>query len=182
MRAALLLVLTWLTPGLLATGLEDAPWLLVDTAAAGVFVMSGERVLESFDGIAVGRGGVRDLHYEGDNTTPRGQYRVSRINPRSRFHIFIGLDYPTLAHAERAFLEERLSARSYARIAEAARRGVPAPEDTELGGAIGIHGTGSGSRRVHRTFNWTQGCIALTNAQIERLARYVWPGMRVEIR
>ena len=181
MRTLLLTIL--LLPTLaLAQGMAAAPWLLVDTTAASVFVMSGPKVLERFDAIAVGRGGVTDVHYAGDHTTPRGQYRVSRINPRSKFRIFIGVDYPTLVHADRAYTAGKLSDASYERIARAIKRGAPAPEDTELGGAIGIHGLGSGSMRVHESMNWTQGCVALTNAQIDRLARYVWEGMKVEIR
>lgn len=165
-----------------AQTLGDAPWLLIDTDARVVFVRSGERVLDRFDAISVGRGGVTDVHYAGDHTTPRGRYRVTRINARSKFRIFIGVDYPTLAHARRAYLDGRLSGRSLDRIEAAVRRGTPAPENTELGGAIGIHGIGAGSMRVHASLNWTQGCIALTNAQIERLVRYVWTGMHVEIR
>lgn len=165
-----------------ATGLDATPWLLIDTAAAKVFVKAGDEVLDTFDDIAIGRAGTQPVHYAGDHTTPIGQYRVSRINPRSKFDIFIGVDYPTVEHARLAFAAGRISQESYLRIAEASRRGVPAPEDTELGGAIGIHGLGGGSMRVHSSLNWTQGCIALTNAQIARLARYVWIGMRVEIR
>jgi murein L,D-transpeptidase YafK len=165
-----------------ARAMDDVPWLLIDTGARTVFVRSGERELDRFEAIAVGRGGVVDVHYANDHTTPRGRYRVTRINPRSKFRIFIGVDYPTLEHARRAYLDGRLRGESLDRIEAAVRRGVPPPEDTELGGAIGIHGIGAGSMRVHATLNWTQGCIALTNAQIERLARYVWIGMRVEIR
>lgn len=175
------MLLLWSLP-CSATGLDATPWLLIDTAAAKVFVKAGDAVLDTFDGIAIGRGGAQAVHYAGDHTTPRGTYRVSRINPRSKFSIFIGVDYPTIEHARLAFAAGRLSEESYLRIAQATQRGQPAPEDTELGGAIGIHGLGSGSMRVHRAMNWTQGCIALTNAQIARLVRYVWIGMRVEIR
>jgi L,D-peptidoglycan transpeptidase YkuD (ErfK/YbiS/YcfS/YnhG family) len=51
-----------------------------------------------------------------------------------------------------------------------------------LGGAIGIHGIGGGSPDVHRRFHWTEGCVAVSNEQIERLAELVGIGTRVVIR
>jgi L,D-peptidoglycan transpeptidase YkuD (ErfK/YbiS/YcfS/YnhG family) len=51
-----------------------------------------------------------------------------------------------------------------------------------LGGSIGIHGVGAGNRRIHEDFNWTEGCVALTNEQIDDLDRYIHIGTRVVIR
>ena len=56
------------------------------------------------------------------------------------------------------------------------------PQDTALGGYIGIHGTGDGDLRIHSEYNWTNGCIALTNEQIDRLLDWVRVGTPVEIR
>jgi lipoprotein-anchoring transpeptidase ErfK/SrfK len=50
-----------------------------------------------------------------------------------------------------------------------------------LGGHIGIHGVGRGDLRIHQQFDWTQGCIALTNEQIEQLQNLVRVGDRVVI-
>ena len=49
-------------------------------------------------------------------------------------------------------------------------------------GNIGIHGVGSGDLDVHREYNWTNGCVALTNAQIDILAQWAHIGTPVEIR
>ena len=56
-------------------------------------------------------------------------------------------------------------------------QGVDPP--TTLGGLIGIHGIGKGDPRVHRDFNWTFGCVALTNEQIDQLRPWVRLGTRV---
>ena len=56
------------------------------------------------------------------------------------------------------------------------------PQDTVLGGHIGIHGIGEGNPEIHRRFDWTQGCIALTNEEIEQLANLVGIGAKVVIR
>ena len=78
--------------------------------------------------------------------------------------------------------DKRLLFTHQERIALAEWQGRPPPHDTPLGGMIGIHGIGRGSLKVHRDFNWTEGCVALDNQQIHALARYVRVGMRVIIR
>jgi lipoprotein-anchoring transpeptidase ErfK/SrfK len=60
--------------------------------------------------------------------------------------------------------------------------GKTPPQHTPLGGYIGIHGVGSGDPEVHRAYNWTNGCVALTNAQIDILAEWARAGTPVEIR
>jgi L,D-peptidoglycan transpeptidase YkuD (ErfK/YbiS/YcfS/YnhG family) len=56
------------------------------------------------------------------------------------------------------------------------------PQDTPLGGQIGIHGLGSADARVHEFFDWTHGCIALTNSQIDHLSQIVDTGTLVKIK
>jgi hypothetical protein len=56
------------------------------------------------------------------------------------------------------------------------------PQNTALGGRIGLHGLGRGDPKVHQQFNWTNGCIALTNEQIDQLLTWVGKGTRVSIR
>jgi lipoprotein-anchoring transpeptidase ErfK/SrfK len=56
------------------------------------------------------------------------------------------------------------------------------PQHTPLGGYIGIHGIGNGDTQIHETVNWTNGCVALTNQQIDDLETWVYIGMRVAIR
>jgi L,D-peptidoglycan transpeptidase YkuD (ErfK/YbiS/YcfS/YnhG family) len=51
-----------------------------------------------------------------------------------------------------------------------------------LGGQIGIHGLGSGDIKVHEVFDWTHGCIALTNSQIDHLSQLVDTGTVVKIK
>jgi len=56
------------------------------------------------------------------------------------------------------------------------------PQDTNLGGLLGIHGVGRGNKRVQGVFDWTQGCVAVSNQQIDKLAKWMFLGMRVEIK
>ncbi|HSJ49561.1 MAG TPA: L,D-transpeptidase, partial [Gammaproteobacteria bacterium] len=95
---------------------------------------------------------------------------------------FFGLDYPNLTHARAGLETGRISRAEFAAIRAALKQGVTPPQQTALGGLIGIHGLGDGDPVVHEDFNWTNGCVALTNEQMDDLAQWVYEGMRVIIR
>lgn len=163
---------------------EDTPrglWVQVDTAALTLSVMRGEQVLVSFENIAIGSNGATWDKQAGDEKTPLGTFSVNEIRLSERFHVFLGLDYPNLDHLERARRSGRLGDRDYRRVKNALARGGPPPQDTALGGHIGIHGLGKGSPEIHALVNWTNGCIALTNSQVEELAATVRTGTQVRI-
>jgi murein L,D-transpeptidase YafK len=160
----------------------ELPWVLVDTAAHTVSVIKAGEVKATFAHAALGRGGVASVHYKGDGRTPLGTFRVAWVNRNSRFHVFFGLDYPNDNQAEIALQRNKIDIDTYYDIRKAAYQGALPPQDTNLGGYIGIHGLGHGNLALHRLANWTQGCIALTNDQIDRLAQWVDIGTRVVIR
>lgn len=119
---------------------------------------AGTQVL-AFD-VALGRKPRRKL-CEGDNRTPEGVYRIVGHQP-SAYHRALRLSYPTPADRLRA-----------------GARGCPP------GGDIMIHGLRNGLGwlgRLHTAVNWTRGCIAVTNEEIEILWSFVPDGTPVEIR
>ncbi len=156
-------------------------WLRVDATARTLSVMRGQNVEVRFDDISLGRLGPKPVHYRGDTSTPIGEFRIDAINRQSNYTLFFRLNYPTVAHATQALAAGRISQQDHERIALAEWQGRAPPQDTPLGGMIGIHGIGRGSLKVHRTYNWTEGCVALDNQQIHALAAYVRVGMRVLI-
>ncbi|WP_169434516.1 L,D-transpeptidase family protein [Marinobacterium rhizophilum] len=157
-------------------------WVQVDTKAQTLQVLEGDRVLDNFSRIALGVAGAGLKLHRGDGKTPLGDFRVSWFNRQSRFGLFIGLDYPNRAYAQAALQDKRIDGRTHARIIAALDAGRTPPQDTPLGGQIGIHGLGGGDPEVHGLFNWTDGCVALTDAEMRRLVKWVAPGTRVEIR
>ena len=157
-------------------------WILVDTQEQTLSVFRGERVLQRFEQVSIGRGGSSASRVRGDGTTPLGTFRIDRIHPSSRFLLFFGIDFPRPEHAQRAFEAGQIDVVDYERILAAFEEDRSPPQDTPLGGQLGIHGLGAGDESVHDTLNWTQGCIALRNEQIRRLSRWVRLGMRVEVR
>lgn len=156
-------------------------WLRIDTDAATLSVMRGHQVVTEFSNISVGRGGVAALRTRGDDRTPLGAFRVSWINTASSYHRFFGFNYPTLDQAQQALGQGIIDNETYDAIAKAVYRHRLPPQDTPLGGHLGIHGLGSRDLGVHQAFNWTNGCIALTNEQIEALEPWVELGIKVII-
>lgn len=160
----------------------SAIWLLVDGASRELRVMRGEHVLRRFPGISVGRAGIGAKLRNGDEVTPTGEFRIAWIPSKTQFHRFFGIDFPNQGAVERA-LEVGVIDRSThdQLLAELALTQMP-PQDTVLGGNLGIHGLGSADPQIHERYNWTRGCVALTNQQIDALAAWVGIGTRVVIR
>lgn len=181
LRSLLPLLLLLVTLGAGATE-RSGTWVLVDTEREITEVRRGGEPVLEIQGIAFGRGGVAPLHVNGDQTTPLGEFRITRIYRESRFHIFLGLNYPTLRHVDRARREGLLDDAEYRRMLDYGLRFGGMPQDGPLGGYIGLHGLGAGDPDVHRRFHWTEGCIAMTNEQIERLSSLVEVGTPVVIR
>jgi hypothetical protein len=157
-------------------------WLLVDTEAATLTVMRGDKPQEVFRDIAVGRYGKTYFKKQGDHKTPLGRFTIAWIPRKSQYHRFLGLNYPDLERADRALVDGDITEAQWQAIRRASNARLRPPQDTPLGGFIGIHGTGDGDLAVHHQYNWTSGCIALTNEQIDRLVSLVQIGTPVEIR
>lgn len=168
---------------LLAPALPAAEtWILVDTEQRTLQLWDGETVVRTWGNIAIGSGGAARSRSVGDRTTPLGTFRIAGIREETRYHRFFALDYPALDDARRAYARGRISESELAAIRHAHEHGMEPPSSTPIGGNIGIHGLGSGDPRIHQDFNWTDGCIALTNEQVDELAQWVHPRMTVVIR
>lgn len=179
--AAALIATLYLSSGLPARVLAAEHWLLIDTKNYTLTVMRGETPLTVFDSIAIGQNGKARNRVRDDGRTPLGTYRINAIRDSSRFYRFFAFDYPNFADARDAVAAGTIDEETFAAIRRAHEHGRAPPQDTPLGGNLGIHGVGNGDARVHEDYNWTDGCVALTNEQIDTLTPYVKPGMIVVI-
>ncbi|MGD8842127.1 MAG: L,D-transpeptidase [Gammaproteobacteria bacterium] len=161
---------------------EEGTWILVDTRTMTLSVLQGDKVKRKYDNISIGRAGTARDKRRNDETTPLGRFHISRIARKSSFHRFFGIDYPSLENAERALAAGEISGQEYLQIRDAIRSHNTPPQDTSLGGYLGIHGVGAGDPAIHAELNWTNGCVALSNAQIDSLARWIRIGMPVVIK
>ena len=121
-----------------------------------MYLLHNERVLRTYD-IALGFMPVGHKQFEGDGKTPEGTYFINRHNPKSRFHLSVGISYPN--PQDKAFAEA---------------------QGKSPGGDIMIHGRSDYKGR--NKGDWTAGCIAVSNPEIEELWSAVALGTTVEIR
>lgn len=132
--------------------------------------------------VATGRKNGGPKRKEGDMRTPEGWYRISGPARPSRFHLFLPIDYPSLDDALAAREEKRLSEVEFRRIAAALAAGQDPPSNTSLGGHLGFHGEGLRWRGDSEDLDWTLGCVALSDADVEFLAERTAVGTPVVIR
>ena len=145
-----------------ATPLEgNADLIVVEKAAHRMTLMRGGQPLKTYT-IALGRGGLGAKERAGDRKTPEGRYRITAHNPASVYHLSLRIGYPT-ADQQRAARASQI----------------------DPGGDIMIHGLPNGRgwmRDALRNVDWTDGCIALTDAEIEEVAAHVPDGTPIDIR
>ena len=156
--------------------------VIIDTQTRNLEIKKGEETLEVLEHVVIGRKGAGTKEHRGDDITPIGDYRIGWVNDKSSFRKFFGLTYPNPYHAEKALQKGMIGQSTYNAIVDAEMAGQIPPQNTDLGGQIGIHGLGSASLSVHEEFDWTHGCIALTNDQIDRLSQYVEKGTLVTVK
>ena len=124
-------------------------------------LLSHGKVLRTYK-VALGGTPVGAKEQQGDHKTPEGRYILDRRNAKSRFYKSIHVSYPNEQDKERA-----------------ARRGV------SPGGDIMIHGLPNGFGwlgATHRAQDWTDGCVAVTNQEIDEIWELVPDGTPIEIR
>ena len=112
--------------------------------------------------VALGWDPVGPKQFQGDGRTPEGQYELDWRNPESKFYRAIHISYPAPAD-----------------LARARSQGLPP------GGNIMIHGLPNDLEIIgadHAKWDWTEGCIAVTNAEMDEIWSYVDDGTPIEIR
>jgi murein L,D-transpeptidase YafK len=135
--------------------------ILVEKSAHRLSLFQRGRAVRTYM-VALGQQPVGDKVRRGDMRTPEGRFLIEARNPKSRYHRALRISYPDAAHRARA-----------------RALGV------SPGGDIMIHGLPPRQAWVgaaHRDFDWTEGCIAVTNAEIEELWSAVPVGTPIYIK
>ena len=139
----------------------SADRILIEKSARRLTLISQGEVLKSYK-IALGGDPIGPKERQGDNKTPEGTYVIDGRNRDSRFHLSLRISYPNERDKKRA-----------------KELGV------STGGDIMIHGIKNGFSSVgdaHAEVDWTKGCIAVTDQEIEEIDKLVPNGTIVEIR
>ena len=158
MRAILPLLLT---PLLIAATPVTAPvdLITIDKSDRTLTLSAGGKPVITYRTIKLGDAPNGHKQFEGDEKTPEGRYTISGRNGGSRYHLSLRISYPNAA--DRAF---------------AARAGQ------RPGGDIFIHGQPNLSPLPRIPTDWTDGCIALSNAEMDQVWKRVKTGTVVVIR
>jgi murein L,D-transpeptidase YafK len=135
--------------------------IVVEKSARRLSIFRAGKQIKTYR-VALGREPIGAKQEEGDMKTPEGTYNIDRRNAQSSFHLALHISYPSDDDSNRA-----------------AARGVSAGSD------IMIHGIRNGLGWIgafHRWKDWTAGCVALTDEEIEELWRVTPDGTTIEIR
>jgi murein L,D-transpeptidase YafK len=135
-------------------GVLRADLVIVSKKEREMVLLRGESVLRTYR-IALGREPVGPKRQEGDGRTPEGRYTIDRRNAKSKYHLSLHISYPDAAD-----------------VARAKEAGV------DPGGDIMIHGLKEGARRDG---DWTQGCIAVTDEEMDEIWGLVGEGTAIWI-
>jgi murein L,D-transpeptidase YafK len=126
----------------------------VHKAARKMYLLHGTEVLESYD-VGLGFAPIGHKEFEGDGKTPEGSYFIDRRNPDSEYHLSLGVSYPNDLDREYA-----------------------ASINKPPGGDIFIHG---GPNKRVPVRDWTAGCIAVTDKEMEWVYAMVRDGTPIYI-
>ena len=121
-----------------------------------MYLMHGEEALKVYE-VDLGFAPAGHKEFEGDGRTPEGSYLIDRRNPRSDFHLSLGINYPNEADIENA------------------RKAGKSP-----GGDIFIHG-GPTEARDKGKADWTAGCISVSDREIEEVYSMIRMGTPIDI-
>lgn len=147
-------------PPIYSPPLAQVDFVLVHKSRRTLTLYAGGTPIKTYRGLQFGDAPQGHKSFEGDERTPEGLYLIDYRNPRSSYHLSLHISYPD--EEDRAF---------------AAAHGRPP------GGAIFIHGQPNWLEEGRRIAgDWTDGCIALSNAEIEELWDAIPDGTPIEIR
>ena len=154
-------LLFFLASELSAFAAEKADLVLIEKSARRLTLKAGNKVLHQYQ-VALGSTPVGAKQCQGDGKTPEGEYRISGRNAASAYHRSLAVSYPNKADKQTA-----------------------AKLKCSPGGDIMIHGLPNGRGWIgsgHLLSDWTLGCIAVTDAEIEEIWKLVPDGTRVVIK
>lgn len=141
-------------------------YLIVDKSDYELKVYDAEGWYATYP-VVFGNKDLSDKLIEGDRRTPEGTFKILSKRPHQKWHKMLMLDYPT--------------PESWAKFKERKAKGI-IPQSAKIGGGIAIHGTWPHDELVVDDFtNWTNGCVALKNEDLDELDGIVDIGTKVII-
>jgi len=141
------------------------PRLEVFKANRELQLFDGEKLVKSYR-IALGFNPVPPKERQGDRATPESSYFICHKNPKSQYHHSLCISYPSPADAKRSLTAGLITKMENQAIPKADADKKTPPMNTNLGGDVFVHPNGSSP-------DWTWGCIAVEDSDIEELYQLV---------
>ena len=116
-----------------------------------------------------------------DECTPEGDFYIAEKKLWSTYYKALLISYPSIEDAERGLETKLIDKNTCDQIVEAIKNKKTPNQYTRLGGLMEIHGNGSGKPGDNGGYNWTLGCIALSNEDIDKIFLCINEGDRVTI-
>ena len=142
-------------------GLPEVDHIVVRKSERRLYLMDGDRIVRSYK-IALGLNPVGPKERDGDFRTPEGEYYLARRNPRSSYFLSIQISYPNARDMERAHVHH-----------------------WQTGGSIMIHGLPNRLKSTpwyYQHNDWTDGCIAVSDADMVEIWLLTRDGTPIDIR
>ncbi|WP_025143655.1 murein L,D-transpeptidase family protein [Pedobacter jeongneungensis] len=139
----------------------EIDYILVKKSDRQLLAYSKQKLVKTYK-ISLGNSPIGHKEYEGDEKNPEGVYTINAKNPNSGYHKNLGVSYPNIKDVEKAKLLGK-----------------------DSGGDIKIHGIRNHMGfigKFQRLFDWTNGCMALTNTEVDELYYAVKIGTKIDIR
>ena len=132
--------------------------IIVDKSDRTLIILAAGKEVVRYRDIRLGDVPIGHKHFEGDEKTPEGTYTISGRNPKSSYHLSLRISYPNAA--DRAYSKSK---------------------GKSPGGDIFIHGQPNMSPIQRLPHDWTDGCVAVSNSEIEQIWKLVPDGAEIEI-
>ena len=151
----------------------DNPHILVKKKDRKLQIFDGKKLIKSYR-ISLGFAPEGDKQIEGDGKTPEGEFYIFTKNSESSFFLSLGVSYPNIEDAERGLDQGIITQAEHDEIVKAIKEKLMPPQKTKLGGEIFIHGGGCEA-------DWTAGCMALKNEEIQEIFDAIEVGTTIKI-
>ncbi|MBL7977952.1 MAG: L,D-transpeptidase [Bacteroidetes Order II. Incertae sedis bacterium] len=150
------------------------PRLEVNKQKRILYIYDGDKLIRRYK-VSLGRSPELPKRQFKDGLTPEGQYLITSKSTKSKYHKNLAIGYPNLLDAKWGLENGLITQKEFQRIKMALEIGETPTATTKLGGSIFIHGEG------RTNGDWTEGCIALKNEEVDELFSIIPLGTPIQL-
>ena len=153
--------------------------IIVDKSDYQLYIFKNDKLIQQLN-ITHGFSTNKEKNKINDKATPEGVYFITHHNPNSKYHLSLGISYPNAIDAENGLKKNIINPEESNNIKQKHSQFKTTLQNTNLGGDIFFHGNSGG--KFDTLGQWTQGCIRMSNADIEYLFNLIPDKTGIKIR